>query len=142
MAKNLSSFRRRAFLQQGGCCFYCQQPIWEANAAVFAAKHKIPPRQVNWLRSTAEHVIALCDGGTDCTDNIVAACHWCNSRRHRGRQDRAPGAAAYCLWVRRMVAAGKWHPVIESRTRSAAVVAGSVRSGGVALRHYQQKRRH
>jgi len=41
-------------------------------------------------RRTAEHLEARCEGGADSTDNIVAACRFCNGRRHRAKVARNP----------------------------------------------------
>lgn len=119
MAPKLRSHRRNAFVQQHGCCFYCALPVWERERLLFAANHRMPDRLARWLRCTAEHLTARCDGGKDRADNVVAACLWCNSQRHKGRQDRAPDSATYRSWVRQKVAAGKWHPVIQHRTCAA-----------------------
>lgn len=119
MANRRQKLRRKALLRQHGCCFYCELPVWEECPLLFAAKHQIPDRHVKWLQSTAEHLVACCDGGRDRPDNIVAACLWCNCQRHRGRQHRAPKAEAYLPRVRQLVGAGKWHPVVAHRSRAA-----------------------
>ncbi len=115
MAQCIRSLRQEALQQQNGCCFYCKQAVWEDNPLLFSEVHELPHRLAKWLQSTAEHLHARCDGGRDCRGNVVAACLWCNTRRHLGRTHRAPEADAYGVWVRRVVAAGKWHPVIEHR---------------------------
>lgn len=119
MARRTQSHRRKAFQQQDGCCYYCELPVWEVAPLVFSEIHRVPPRVAKWLRSTAEHVCARCDGGKDRKANIVSACLWCNSRRHQGRQHCAPDASTYRARVRQLVAAGKWHPFVESRSASA-----------------------
>ncbi|RYH63755.1 MAG: restriction endonuclease [Alcaligenaceae bacterium] len=91
---HLRSFRRRAFKQQRGFCYYCCLPMWEDDEAAFTARFGLSARLTRLLRSTAEHVVARCDGGRDARPNIVAACHWCNQRRHYGRPDTAPTADA------------------------------------------------
>lgn len=67
-------------------------------------------RLTRLLRSTAEHLVARCEGGRDERSNIVAACHWCNERRHLKRAKTAPSAEAYRQRVARRMAAGRWHP--------------------------------
>jgi 5-methylcytosine-specific restriction endonuclease McrA len=119
MAQKTQALRRQALRQQGGCCFYCQQPIWEENPSKFSDDHSIPTRFLKWVRNTAEHIRACCDGGKDRQGNVVAACYWCNSRRHQGRQHRAPDSAAYRDWVQGKVGSGKWHPLVQHRGSSA-----------------------
>jgi len=76
-------------------------------------------RLTRLLRSTAEHLVVRCDGGRDERSNIVAACHWCNDRRHRGRPHTAPSAETYLHRVACRVAAGRWHPSNRFINRSA-----------------------
>jgi hypothetical protein len=52
--------------------------------------------------------LARQDGGSDKCANIVAACHFCNSTRHRMKSP--PDPASYRDRVRRKMHAGKWHP--------------------------------
>lgn len=108
--KTLCTLRRCAFEQQRGLCHYCGLPMWQGDQASFAAHHGLTARLARQLRSTAEHLVARCDGGRDERSNIVAACHWCNSRRHLGRCETAPSAEAYRLHVAQRVKAGRWHP--------------------------------
>ncbi|GAB2587558.1 hypothetical protein GCM10027034_19920 [Ramlibacter solisilvae] len=115
MAKNLKKHRRCAFHAQSGRCFYCALPVWEEHPERFAQDQKVPTRLLGFLRNTAEHVVPRQDAGKDIRNNIVAACWWCNSQRHRGRQHRAPDYLNYRSWVQEMVTAGKWHPVVAHR---------------------------
>ena len=108
--KTLCTLRRRAFEQQRGFCHYCGLPMWQVDEASFAAQYGLSARLARLLRCTAEHLVARCDGGRDERSNIVAACHWCNARRHLGRCKTAPSAEAYRLRVARRAAAGRWHP--------------------------------
>lgn len=107
---HLCTLRRRAFEQQRGFCHYCGLPVWETDAAAFAARFGLSARLTQLLRSTAEHLVARCDGGRDERSNIVAACHWCNERRHLKRTRAAPSAETYLRHVARRMAAGRWHP--------------------------------
>ncbi|MCO7473024.1 HNH endonuclease [Stenotrophomonas maltophilia] len=59
------------------------------------------------FRCTAEHLVAKQDGGKAVPENIVAACHLCNLRRHQ-RPASAPSPEVYRAHVRRRVALGKW----------------------------------
>ena len=106
----LCTLRRRAFDQQHGFCHYCGLPMWEADESAFAARFSLSVGLTRSLRSTAEHLVARCDGGRDERSNIVAACLWCNQRRHLGRCETAPSAEAYLQRVTRRTASGLWHP--------------------------------
>ncbi|MBL4929995.1 HNH endonuclease signature motif containing protein [Fuscibacter oryzae] len=59
------------------------------------------------LHCTAEHLHPRSEGGQDTTDNIVAACWYCNSRRHRRKHPLSP--EAHRLRVQQRMTAGKWH---------------------------------
>lgn len=100
--------RERAFHAQGGRCYYCHCAMWRGDELVaFCERHSLTKSQALGLRSTAEHLNARCDGGGDSADNIVAACHRCNSGRHRRKV--APQASSFVALVERKVVRGKWH---------------------------------
>ncbi|WP_199797071.1 HNH endonuclease [Erythrobacter sp. SG61-1L] len=109
MAK-IQKIRHSRFVSQQGKCFYCQQPMWEGNPEVFARDYHLSHRQAEFLRSTAEHLVARSEGGGNSASNIVAACHFCNSRRHWGRTALAP--ESYARKVRARLAKGKWHGLL------------------------------
>ena len=85
MNKSLSDLRIDAFVRQAGRCYYCTVLMWIDDGVSFARKHGLSSRVGRWLKCTAEHLLARRDGGRDSRDNIVAACLFCNLRRHRGR---------------------------------------------------------
>jgi hypothetical protein len=60
------------------------------------------------LQCTGEHLLARCDGGGPSRQNIVAACHFCNSKRHSRK--KVPDPDAYRRLVNKRMRAGKWHP--------------------------------
>lgn len=106
--KTLIKNRERAFKAQDGRCYYCKCVMWRANEQeAFSRQHRLTPKQVLALRSTAEHLIARCDGGGDGAGNVVAACQRCNNGRHQRK--RAPEPSAFLAFVERRVARGKWH---------------------------------
>ena len=107
MSSRLAKLRRSAFLAQSGCCFYCGLPMWEDDPELFAQTLGLTLRQVQKLRSTAEHLQARCDGGLDHRSNIVAACAHCNQKRHVGRKV-ARSWAEHKAWVQRRLSAGAW----------------------------------
>lgn len=108
MGKSLSRFRLDAFRRQAGRCYYCTAPMWHGDWRTFAREYKLPERVCRHLQCTAEHLHARSAGGSDSRDNIVAACRFCNLRRHRGR-NVAPTPSAFKMLVLRRVSAGRWH---------------------------------
>lgn len=96
MAKNsLKNARARAFQAQNGCCYYCRQRMNQSPLTV----------------CTAEHLRARSEGG-GVSGNIVAACLYCNSRRHRRKKPMAP--LAWQAHVMQMVEKLAW-PTLNSR---------------------------
>ncbi len=90
MAKTpLQKARERAFKLQNGCCFYCGQRM----------------NQSPITKCTAEHLRARCDGG-GVDGNIVAACWFCNSRRHRRKAPLEP--QAWQAYVVRKMQQKRW----------------------------------
>lgn len=107
MATTLARRRRTAFLSQSGCCYYCGNPMWSEDPAAFARTHGISIKQARLLQATAEHLQARQDGGGDDAGNIVAACLFCNRRRHARRNPPAP--ATYLAMVRNRLKRGAWN---------------------------------
>lgn len=117
----LQRLRRQAFMAQNYRCFYCLFPMWERNPGQFALDHGLKPRLAKHLKCTAEHLMARQDGGGNTLENIVAACLWCNGRRHSARVHNAPDPATYKAKVTALIAKGRWHPVTAANsTRSVA----------------------
>ena len=112
--KKLQKLRRNAFAKQNCLCFYCQLPMWEADPQQFASGCGLPTKLAKHLKCTAEHLVARQDKGCDTEENIVAACLWCNHTRHIGRRNKAPDPMTFKAKIQRLVAQGKWHPVIAS----------------------------
>lgn len=108
MCKPLSRFRLEAFRRQAGRCYYWSAPMWFENASAFARMHGITDRAARMLQCTAEHLQARRDGGKDSTANIVAACRYCNKRRH-WRRKSVLSPAAYMRLVRLRLKKGRWH---------------------------------
>jgi hypothetical protein len=105
--RKLSSLRNECFNRQAGRCYYCCQPMWRDDLCEFASSYRIPEKSAGRLKATAEHLTARCDGGADEEPNIVAACVYCNGRRHRRKVALPP--ADYGRKVRHQLARGKWH---------------------------------
>lgn len=104
---NFRARRAHAFKQQHGRCCYCQHAMWLTDVATFVRQHGFTLRQAMRFRCTAEHLVARCEGGRNVQENIVAACWWCNTRRHRCKHPLSP--AAFQMYVTKRVHAGQWH---------------------------------
>jgi len=114
----LQRFRVQAFHAQGGCCYYCQLPMWIDAPRSLSAVGGVKYLTSQALRCTAENLKGKFEGGRDQAENIVAACLFCNRRRHR----RKCALSAKCFrdLVSRRMAKGKWHglsPAIQSQCR-------------------------
>jgi hypothetical protein len=108
----LKTKRLRKFEAQKGRCFYCDLPMWEGDCADFRKRYGLSEGQARWLRCTAEHLVARCDGGRDEDDNIVAACRFCNAARHRVARPRDP--AAHRAHIAKRLRKGGWHPAVQA----------------------------
>lgn len=107
--KAIKNLRRQAAREQGWRCFYCQLPMWDTALEEFIERYGISPGLAKRFRCTAEHVEARCDGGKDVAPNIVAACLFCNTARHKAKHPVT--AAKHALKVRSRLAKGRWHPL-------------------------------
>ncbi|MFO1433397.1 MAG: HNH endonuclease [Candidatus Competibacteraceae bacterium] len=87
--------------------------MWSGNAAEFASKHGITPNQAKRFECTGEHLKARQNGGTAARSNIVAACRYCNQRRHRRKVALSPDR--YKGLVRERINLGRWHPLWASK---------------------------
>ena len=105
--KKLSTIRNIQICRQNETCYYCCQPIWHRDLSDFASRHGITRKKAELLRATAEHLVARSEGGHDALHNIVAACWFCNTRRHRAKRPLSPDA--YSTKVRARLAKGRWH---------------------------------
>jgi 5-methylcytosine-specific restriction endonuclease McrA len=75
--------------------------MWESDPGAFAEQFGLSTEETKLLQSTAEHLTARCDGGTNSRKNIAAACLACNRARHSGRSASAPDPIAYATEVLR-----------------------------------------
>ncbi|WP_432284182.1 HNH endonuclease [Aminobacter sp. BA135] len=90
----LRKLRDDAYNRQDGHCWYCGRLMSPADG-------------IDSSRCTAEHLLPRCEGGKDTPANVVAACWYCNSRRHRRKVPLSP--EAYVIHVRALIAEGRWH---------------------------------
>ena len=112
---HLQTLRTQSFHAQHGHCFYCRARMWLTSPDELGLRQ----RSARPYQCTAEHLVARQDGGKDTPDNIVAACHVCNQRRHK-RPTPAPSADIYLARVRTRVAKGKWHSPLPSTAMTGA----------------------
>ena len=89
--QKLAYLRRKAARRQERRCYYC---------------NRVMTSQAQ-LRCTAEHLIARSEQGPDSQSNIVAACKFCNSMRHRLFPNLIP--PEYAQMVRTLVSTNHWH---------------------------------
>ncbi len=105
--KTLKILRTHSFHAQQGRCYYCSGPMWLCSPDELGLR----PRSAAPFQCTAEHLLARQDGGKDVTDNVVAACHLCNLRRHQ-RPTPAPSPQVYRVRVQQRMAKGTWRPAL------------------------------
>lgn len=127
VSSKLGRIRQSAFEQQQGVCYYCKQPVWLGEPDRFAAKYRLTPKQLAQSRCTAEHLQARKDGGRDEPLNIVAACAFCNRRRHTRAKPLSPDR--FKRLVARRVQRGRWHG--QEVLRKFACSTASPRNPGV-----------
>lgn len=108
MSNPIAKPRLDAFKNQAGLCYYCKSPMWLNGVECFATKHAISISAAFRFQCTAEHLTARCDGGSNRKKNIVAACLFCNKKRHQRKIPPAP--LKYRALIQRRLKQGKWHP--------------------------------
>ena len=95
------------FQKQNGFCFYCKQPMWLGSSEEYRRTYCITKKQARHRQATAEHLTPKSDGGSNSIANLVAACRFCNSHRHRSCKLKSPDE--YAKYVTSRLARGKWH---------------------------------
>lgn len=108
MSRSYLKYRARAYHRQSGRCYYCSAKMWLGQPGNFTSQFNISRRDLTRFQCTAEHLTARQDGGIDEQENIVAACRFCNSNRHKMR--RPLSAGAYRRRVFDRLKKSKWHP--------------------------------
>lgn len=105
---SIPTLRNFAFNDQSRCCYYCGAKMWLSKPEEFANACGISSKAAERFRCTAEHLTPREEGGKDTAENIVAACRYCNSARHRTRQTRTP--REHKDHVLRRLKKNRWHP--------------------------------
>ena len=95
-------------MNQRGRCIYCDSPMWAGDPQPFMKRFDITRSDAEMFKCTAEHKIAKIDNGRDTRDNIAAACHDCNHRRHALDPKRAMSHLTYAIHVAWHVREGTW----------------------------------
>lgn len=89
--------RADAAKAQRGRCYYCNVLMRESGP----------------LGVTAEHLLPQSEGGGDGSANIVAACRFCNERRHSRPKPMTP--EEYRRHVQTRVSQGRWNVPLRRR---------------------------
>ena len=108
MPSSIKESRLNAFINQAGLCYYCRSTMWLKDVEGFATKYSISISAAGRFRCTAEHLTARCDGGSNRKNNIVAACIFCNQKRHQRKKPLVP--IKHKERIQRRLKQGKWHP--------------------------------
>ena len=109
MSTTLNKSRLKAFIVQQGRCIYCELPMWLDHTDAFAKKYKITIKGAALFKCTAEHLLAKQYGGKDVESNIVAACQFCNQRRHKCIKPEDPIAYKHHQVMQRQVELSFYH---------------------------------
>jgi hypothetical protein len=116
MPKTLIKSRLKAFNLQHGRCIYCELPIWLNHPKAYAKKYNRTIKQTKFFQCTAEHLKPKQDGGKDADSNIVAACNYCNQKRHQCKSPKDP--ISYKHYVTSRVNSGRWNSGMSSVLRT------------------------
>jgi 5-methylcytosine-specific restriction endonuclease McrA len=81
--------------------------MWDTDPLQFSNKYGITINQAKQLQCTGEHLLPHSLGGPATKANIVAACAYCNHKRHQRKQELLP--VTYKLLVAKRLEKGRWH---------------------------------
>ncbi|WP_420538483.1 HNH endonuclease [Marinobacter subterrani] len=81
--------------------------MWISDVESFAAHYSISVRKAQHFQCTGEHLVAHSEGGKPNSSNIVAACKFCNIKRHARKRPEDP--VTYALHVQRRLKKGFWN---------------------------------
>lgn len=127
MTKKLVQLRLRAAHRQGYLCYYCELPMWDSEQTRVTQKFGISTAQANLLKCTAEHLESRSEGGSTSAKNIVAACRYCNQKRHARKKPPAP--TDYKRYVTERMGRGRWLagllPALRTLSASRATPCGT-----------------
>jgi 5-methylcytosine-specific restriction endonuclease McrA len=104
---SLKKVRTVAYLSQNKKCYYCGHPMWSDSIDRFAKSQGISTKQAKYFQCTGEHLIPHSVGGDSKRHNIVAACFFCNTKRHEAK--KALTATLFKQKVLKRVNKGFWN---------------------------------
>ncbi|MFC4258441.1 HNH endonuclease [Marinobacter lacisalsi] len=90
--------------------------MWIGSDHEFVVVHGISHRQARHFRCTGEHLIPHSEDGDSGSGNIVAACEFCNRRRHCRK--RVPDPITYRKFVQKRVSVGRWNRYLLASGRA------------------------
>jgi 5-methylcytosine-specific restriction endonuclease McrA len=96
--------------------------MWTNDLPSFAQQFGLTIKQAKHHQCTAEHLKARQDGGKDTRDNLVAACRYCNSNRHKRKNVPAP--EQYRHFVQSRIAKRRWHGPWATKMRGNGQASG------------------
>jgi 5-methylcytosine-specific restriction endonuclease McrA len=128
LTKTLRSNATRA---QRGLCYYCKYPMRTPDDRADAVS-QVSGRGSRWFDCTAEHLTPRSEGGQNTVTNIVAACRFCNSQRHRRKVILSP--RQFRAHVRRRLASGRWHTKLYLSSRDTFPPAPAPRASPIRWR--------
>lgn len=106
MTKSIAHVRLLAAKRQNCQCYYCNLPMWNDSPEELISKYGLSKAQAKQLQCTAEHLHPKSLGGTNSQSNIVAACWYCNHKRHARLKPTDP--SAYKHFVQQRISKGRW----------------------------------
>ncbi|MBY6073418.1 HNH endonuclease [Marinobacter salsuginis] len=81
--------------------------MWNSDLQAFAIQHSLSLKKARNFQCTGEHLLAHSEGGSASSMNIVAACKFCNSKRHARKT--APEPRAFADLVQKRLEKGAWN---------------------------------
>ncbi|WP_417543038.1 HNH endonuclease [Marinobacter sp.] len=86
--------------------------MWQNDIENYARQHGISHARARFFQCTGEHLMAHSDGGEANHKNIVAACKFCNTKRHARKCPPSP--EGYMAHVKKRLLKGAWNTPLLS----------------------------
>jgi 5-methylcytosine-specific restriction endonuclease McrA len=81
--------------------------MWQNDIEGYARQHGISLARAKFFQCTGEHLVAYNKGGSASRKNIVAACLFCNQKRHKRKNPPSP--SEYAVLVEKRLERGAWN---------------------------------